>query len=36
VLGSLVGLVAIYPAGMLVDYFGRKAVIAPATCRGRG
>jgi DHA1 family multidrug resistance protein-like MFS transporter len=30
-LGSVVGLVAIYPAGMLVDHFGRKAVISPAT-----
>ena len=30
-LGSVVGLVAVYPAGMLVDHFGRKAVIAPAT-----
>ncbi len=30
-LGSLVGLAAVYPSGMLVDYFGRKAVIAPST-----
>jgi MFS family permease len=30
-LGSVVGVVAVYPAGMLVDYFGRKAVISPAT-----
>ena len=29
--GTLVGLLAAYPGGMLVDYFGRKAVIAPAT-----
>ena len=30
-LGGVAGLVAAYPAGMLVDYFGRKAVIVPAT-----
>ncbi len=30
-LGSLVGLLAAYPAGILVDRFGRKAVIVPAT-----
>ena len=30
-LGSVVGLIAAYPSGMLVDHFGRKAVIAPAT-----
>ncbi len=29
--GTTVGLVAAYPSGMLVDHFGRKAVIAPAT-----
>jgi len=29
--GSVAGLIATYPAGMLVDYFGRKAVITPAT-----
>lgn len=29
--GTVVGLLAAYPGGMLVDYFGRKAVIAPAT-----
>lgn len=29
--GSVVGLLAAYPAGMLVDRFGRKAVIVPAT-----
>ncbi len=29
--GTVVGLAAAYPGGMLVDYFGRKAVIAPAT-----
>lgn len=29
--GTIVGLVAAYPGGMLVDHFGRKAVIAPAT-----
>jgi MFS family permease len=27
----VIGLLAAYPGGMLVDYFGRKAVIAPAT-----
>jgi MFS family permease len=30
-LGSVTGLLVAYPAGMLVDYFGRKAVIVPAT-----
>ena len=30
-LASLVGLVLIYPSGMLVDRFGRKLVIVPAT-----
>jgi len=30
-LGSILGLVVVYPSGMLVDYFGRKAVIAPST-----
>ena len=29
--GTVIGLLAAYPGGMLVDYFGRKAVIAPAT-----
>ena len=29
--GTVVGLLAAYPGGMLVDHFGRKAVIAPAT-----
>lgn len=29
--GTVVGLVASYPGGMLTDYFGRKAVIAPST-----
>jgi len=29
--GSVAGLVATYPAGMLVDYFGRKVVIWPAS-----
>ena len=29
--GTVVGLAAAYPGGMLVDHFGRKAVIAPAT-----
>ncbi|MGE0225979.1 MAG: MFS transporter [Acetobacteraceae bacterium] len=29
--GTVVGLLAAYPGGMLVDYFGRKAVIWPAT-----
>ncbi len=29
--GSVVGLAAAYPAGMLVDRFGRKGVIVPAT-----
>ncbi len=30
-LASLVGLVVIYPSGMLVDRFGRKLLIVPAT-----
>lgn len=30
-LGTVIGLVAAYPGGMLIDRFGRKAVIAPAT-----
>jgi MFS family permease len=30
-LGSVLGLAAAYPSGMLVDHFGRKAVIVPAT-----
>lgn len=30
-LGSVIGLSVAYPAGMLVDRFGRKAVIVPAT-----
>ena len=30
-LGSLIGLVVVYPSGMLVDYFGRKSVIAPSS-----
>ncbi|MBT4044846.1 MAG: MFS transporter [Rhodospirillaceae bacterium] len=30
-LGSVFGLLAAYPTGMLVDRFGRKAVIVPAT-----
>ncbi len=30
-LGTVVGLLATYPAGMLVDHFGRKTVIVPAT-----
>jgi MFS family permease len=30
-LGSVSGLLVAYPAGMLVDHFGRKAVIVPAT-----
>ncbi len=30
-LGSVTGLLAAYPAGMLVDHFGRKSVIVPAT-----
>jgi predicted MFS family arabinose efflux permease len=30
-LASLVGLVVIYPSGVLVDRYGRKAVIVPAT-----
>ena len=29
--GSVMGLLVTYPSGMLVDYFGRKAVIVPAT-----
>jgi len=31
VLGSVAGLVAAYPAGALSDWFGRRAVIVPAT-----
>ena len=30
-LGSVTGLLAAYPAGWLTDWFGRKAVIVPAT-----
>ncbi|MBN8889843.1 MAG: MFS transporter [Rhodospirillales bacterium 70-18] len=30
-MGSVMGLLVAYPSGMLVDHFGRKAVIAPAT-----
>ncbi|MCX7381405.1 MAG: MFS transporter [Alphaproteobacteria bacterium] len=30
-LGTVIGFLAAYPGGMLVDYFGRKAVIAPST-----
>jgi DHA1 family multidrug resistance protein-like MFS transporter len=30
-IGTVVGLLAAYPSGMLVDYFGRKATIAPST-----
>lgn len=30
-IGSVTGLLVAYPAGMLVDYFGRKTVIVPAT-----
>ena len=30
-IGTTVGLLAAYPGGMLTDYFGRKAVIAPST-----
>jgi len=30
-LGSVVGVLAAYPAGMLTDRFGRKAVIVPST-----
>jgi MFS family permease len=30
-LGSVCGLIVAYPSGMLVDHFGRKAVIVPAT-----
>jgi len=30
-LGTVAGLLVAYPAGMLVDHFGRKAVIVPAT-----
>ena len=30
-LASLVGLVVIYPSGVLVDRYGRKSVIVPAT-----
>ena len=29
--GSVMGLLTVYPSGMLIDYFGRKAVIVPAT-----
>lgn len=29
--GTVVGLIAAYPGGMLTDHFGRKAVIAPST-----
>ena len=29
--GTVIGLLAAYPGGMLVDYFGRKAVIAPTS-----
>ena len=29
--GTVVGLLAAYPGGMLTDHFGRKAVIAPST-----
>ena len=29
--GSVMGLLTTYPSGMLVDHFGRKAVIVPAT-----
>ncbi|MCY4013929.1 MAG: MFS transporter [Gammaproteobacteria bacterium] len=30
-LGSIIGLLVTYPAGALVDHYGRKAVIVPAT-----
>ena len=30
-LGSVAGVIAAYPSGVLVDRFGRKAVIVPAT-----
>lgn len=30
-LGTVIGLVAAYPGGMLIDRYGRKTVIAPAT-----
>jgi MFS family permease len=30
-IGGLLGLAVTYPAGMLVDWYGRKAVIVPAT-----
>ncbi len=30
-IGTVVGLLAAYPGGMLTDHFGRKAVIAPST-----
>lgn len=34
-LGSLAGLVVTYPAGLMIDRFGRKSVIVPATiCAG--
>lgn len=29
--GTVIGLLAAYPGGMLTDYFGRKAVIAPTS-----
>lgn len=29
--GTVIGLLAAYPGGMLTDHFGRKAVIAPST-----
>jgi MFS transporter, DHA1 family, multidrug resistance protein len=35
-LASLVGLVLIYPSGMMVDRFGRKLVIVPATVMSAG
>ncbi len=30
-IGTVIGLLAAYPGGMLTDHFGRKAVIAPST-----
>ncbi|MSO77288.1 MAG: MFS transporter [Alphaproteobacteria bacterium] len=33
-LGTVIGLIVAYPTGMLVDYFGRKAVIVPAIFLG--
>lgn len=30
-IGTVIGLMASYPGGMLTDHFGRKAVIAPST-----